>query len=65
MTLAVHESHMGVEKSLQRAKNIMFWPRMTSDITDFVLKCNIAPTWPVHILSYSLAGARLPVNISY
>ena len=24
-----------------------------------------ALTWPVYILSYSLAGARLPVNISY
>ena len=25
MTQVVHESHMGVEKSLQGAKDIMFW----------------------------------------
>lgn len=41
MVQAVHGLHMGADKSLQRAKGIMFWPRMTSDITDYVLSCNI------------------------
>ena len=55
MTQAVHESHMGVEKSLQRAKDIMFWPRMTSDITDFVLKCDIC-------LQYRASNTKQPLQ---
>ena len=38
---AVHVGHMGVDKCLQRARDIMFWPKMSSDITDYVLKCDI------------------------
>ena len=55
MTQAVHESHMGVEKSLQRAKDIMFWPRMTSDITDCVLKCDIH-------LQYRASSTKQPLQ---
>ena len=55
MTQAVHESHIGVEKSLQRAKDIMFWPRMTSDITDFALKCDIC-------LQYRASNTKQPLQ---
>ena len=55
MTQAVHESHMGVEKSLQLAKDIMFWPRMTSDITEFVLKCDIC-------LQYRASNTKQPLQ---
>ena len=54
MTKAVHDSHMGVEKSLQRAKDIMFWPRMTADITDYVLNCNVC-------LQYRLSNIKEPL----
>ncbi len=37
----IHISHMGVDKCLKRARDVMFWPNMTKDITDFVLKCSI------------------------
>ena len=37
----IHTGHFGVEKCLQRARDIMFWPNMTSQITDLVLKCPI------------------------
>lgn len=55
MTKSVHDSHMGVEKSLQRARDIMFWPRMTGDITDFVLKCDIC-------LQYRQSNANEPLH---
>lgn len=35
----VHSGHMGVDKCLQRARDVIFWPKMSSDITDMVLKC--------------------------
>jgi hypothetical protein len=38
---SVHQSHLGVEKTVRRAKDALFWPGMTKEITDFVLKCGI------------------------
>ena len=60
MTQAVHESHMGVEKSLQRAKDIMFWPRMTSDITGFVLKCDICLQYRASNTKQLLQSHQIP-----
>ncbi|XP_052784542.1 uncharacterized protein K02A2.6-like isoform X2 [Mya arenaria] len=37
----VHLGHMGTDKSLQRAKDVMFWPGMSKQINDFVLNCKI------------------------
>jgi len=36
-----HSSHMGIEKSKQRARDILFWPGMSSDIENYVKKCDI------------------------
>lgn len=41
MLRKIHSSHMGVEKCLNRARDILFWPRMTQEITDMVLNCEI------------------------
>ena len=38
---SVHVGHMGVEKTISRAREALFWPGMTKDITDHVLKCGI------------------------
>lgn len=37
----VHLGHMGTDKSLQRAKDVMFWPGMSKQINDYVLNCKI------------------------
>ena len=37
----IHSGHMGIEKSCQRARDILFWPKMTKDITDLVSNCHI------------------------
>ncbi|XP_052819930.1 uncharacterized protein K02A2.6-like [Mya arenaria] len=36
----IHTGHMGVEKCLRRARDVMFWPGISADITNLVLKCN-------------------------
>ncbi|XP_062600865.1 uncharacterized protein K02A2.6-like [Saccostrea cucullata] len=41
MMEAVHIGHMGVEKCLRRARDIIFWPRMSTDITNMVLECGV------------------------
>jgi len=37
----IHEGHFGVEKCTQRAREVLFWPNMSSDIKSMVLKCPI------------------------
>ena len=38
----VHDTgHFGVEKSLSRARDVMFWPRISKDISQYVLNCHI------------------------
>ena len=46
----LHEGHIGVEKSLQRAKTAIFWPGITNDIKDRAAKC---PTCIAHLPSQS------------
>ena len=44
----LHEGHIGIEKSLQRAKTAIFWPGITNDIKDRAAKC---PTCIAHLPS--------------
>lgn len=37
----LHVGHTGVEKTLRQARDILFWPGLTKDITDLILNCNI------------------------
>lgn len=37
----VHIGHKGVEKTLRRARNIVFWPRISQEITELVLNCPV------------------------
>ena len=40
MITLLHIGHLGVTKTLERAKDNLFWPRMTQQTTYFVLKCS-------------------------
>ena len=37
----VHSGHMGIEKCLRRARDIIFWPGISNDIKEMVLGCSI------------------------
>ncbi|XP_070193833.1 uncharacterized protein [Littorina saxatilis] len=41
MLTKIHSSHLGVEKCLQRARQILFWPRMAADIQHTVANCTV------------------------
>ena len=41
----VHASHLGVEKRKRLARDILFWPGMTSQIEDTVLNCQVCSTY--------------------
>ena len=41
MLALIHESHQGIVKCKQRARDILFWPGMSSQIEDKVSKCSV------------------------
>ena len=41
----VHTSHLGVEKCKRLARDVLFWPGMTSQIEDTVLNCQVCSTY--------------------
>lgn len=41
MLHVLHASHMGITRTLNRAKQVMFWPEMQKDIENFIAKCRI------------------------
>ena len=45
MLSLLHESHMGAEKSKARARQILFWPGMSSDIERTVNECPVCHTF--------------------
>ena len=41
MMTKIHSSHMGIEKTTERAREILFWPGMTADLHNYVSACEI------------------------
>ena len=37
----IHEGHQGKERCLLRAKNTVFWPKMTYDVQELIERCII------------------------
>ncbi|XP_052809376.1 uncharacterized protein K02A2.6-like [Mya arenaria] len=40
----IHIGHLGIGKCTSRARDVMFWPGMSSDISDMVQQCDICLT---------------------
>lgn len=36
-----HASHIGIEGCLRRAQEVMYWPKMSADIKDYVARCDV------------------------
>ena len=45
MVKKVHSSHIGIEGCLKKARDVLFWPGMTSEIKDCVAKCGTCNTY--------------------
>ena len=44
MLHTLHSSHQGIESTLRRARETIYWPNMKSDIKDFTSKCETCAT---------------------
>jgi hypothetical protein len=40
----VHASHIGLQGCLRRARELVYWPGMNKDLTDFISKCDTCAT---------------------
>lgn len=53
MTARAHRSHLGIQYTINTAKDIVYWPRMTSDLTEAVQRCEtcqqIKPALPKNL----------------
>ncbi|XP_060601747.1 uncharacterized protein K02A2.6-like [Ruditapes philippinarum] len=38
---SVHQGHMGVEKTIRRARDALFWPGMAKQITSYIYQCAV------------------------
>ena len=41
MMAVIHATHIGVEGCIRRARDCLYWPRMSSELREYVLKCDI------------------------
>ena len=41
MLKILHKGHIGISKSISKARMLFYWPKMSNDITDFIKKCRI------------------------
>ena len=37
----LHQAHLGIELTLRRARDVIFWPGMSKQITEIVSKCSL------------------------
>ena len=40
----LHRPHMGLESTLRRARETVFWPLMTTQLKDFIRRCDTCRT---------------------
>ncbi len=36
-----HASHIGIEGCIRRARETIYWPRMSSELKEFISKCDV------------------------
>ena len=44
MMSVIHASHIGIEGTIRRARDSLYWPRMSADLKEYVSKCDICLT---------------------
>lgn len=60
MLFKIHAGHLGVEKCKNRAREIMFWPSMNSQIADMVSHCQACLTYRKQNNKESLIPHKIP-----
>lgn len=56
----LHESHMGITRTTNRAKEVMYWRHMDDDIQNFISKCRICERFKPQNKKHSLKPHTIP-----
>ncbi|KAL1262289.1 hypothetical protein QQF64_007554 [Cirrhinus molitorella] len=56
----LHASHQGIEKTKRLARDIMFWPGMSTQITDLISKCPVCNTFKRQNCKEPMLGHDIP-----
>ena len=57
MLQRIHQGHMEIEKFKRRARDVLYWPGMNSEISDMISRCTIC-------LEHQQQNTKEPVNSS-
>ena len=60
LTTRAHSSHQGIEACIRRAKDVVFWPYMTKDIKEAVVKCAICAAFQVKNVKQPMQTHEIP-----
>ena len=57
----LHSTHIGVQGCLRRARELVYWPAMNSDITDYLSKCEVCNTFQPQQQKEPLISHEIPL----
>lgn len=58
----VHGSHQVTEKSKAHAREVMYWPGMTEDIENTVIRCSKCAEWRINNQKEPLIPHEVPIS---
>ena len=56
----LHSTHIGVQGCLRRARKLVYWPAMNSNITDYLSKCEVCNTFQPQQQKEPLISHEIP-----
>ena len=59
----LHESHIGVQVCLRRARETLYWPGMNAEITDFIQKCDTCMAYQSNQSKETLICQEVPSRL--
>ena len=62
MLSQLHSSHIGIGGCIRRAREILYWPRMSAEIRDFVSRCTICQMYRPAQAREAIYIPRLPTE---
>ena len=60
MSNRIHSSHIGIDGCLRRARDCLYWPGMTSDITNHISSCEICRSFETAQNKETLMSHEIP-----
>ena len=58
----LHVAHTGVQSCLRRAREVVYWPGMNKDLTDYIAKCDTCNTFQNNQMKEPLISREIPAR---